>query len=73
MKDCYQMRNFSSTAAIILALESEEIRGLSMTRAELQTKDQTLLTKLTSFVKSERAYRTVLNSSDNPCVPYLGK
>jgi hypothetical protein len=67
------MRNYSSTAAIIVALESESIRCLYETLAELEAQDEKLLSKLSKFVKSEKAYRKALNSSKDPCIPRLGK
>jgi RasGEF domain len=72
-KDCFQMRNFSSTAAIIVALESEPIRCLSATFGQLEARDRKLLSKLSKFVKSEPAYRKALNLSEDPCVPRFGK
>jgi hypothetical protein len=67
------MRNYSSAAAIIAALESEPIQCLYETLAELETRDHKLLSRLSKFVKSEAAYRKALNSSKDPCIPRLGK
>jgi hypothetical protein len=67
------MRNYSSTAAIIVALESESIQCLHETLAELEVQDHKLLSRLSKFVKSEEAYRKALNSSEDPCIPRLGK
>jgi hypothetical protein len=66
------MRNFSSTAAIVVALESEFVQCLPETLAELESQDKMLLAKLSSFVKSESAYRTALDSSADHCIPRLG-
>jgi hypothetical protein len=67
------MRNYSSTTAIIAALESESIRCLYETLAELEAQDKKLLSKLSKFVKSEKAYRKALKSSEDPCIPRLGE
>jgi hypothetical protein len=66
------MRNFSSMAAIVVALESEPIQCLLETLRELETQDRKLLAKLSSLVRSESAC-AALNSSDDPCVPRLGE
>ena len=73
MKDCYRIRNFSSTVAIILALESEPIQCLAETLRELETEDKALLEKLSKFVKSKQGYFTALRSLEDPCVPRLGE
>jgi hypothetical protein len=72
-KECFEMRNYSSTAAIMAALEWEHIQCLSETLEELEARDQKLLSKLSRFVNSEPAYRKALDSSEDPCVPHLGK
>jgi hypothetical protein len=66
------MRNFSSAAAIIVALESQPIQRLYETLAELEAEDRKLLSKLSESVKPEQAYRKALNSSEDPCIPRLG-
>ena len=67
------MRNFSSTAAIIVALESEVIQCLSETHRELETQDKALLGRLSDFAKSKEAYIAALRSPEDPCVPRLGE
>jgi len=65
------MRNFSSTAAIIVALESEPIQCLAETLKELETRDKVLLKKLRGFSKSKEEYFTTIRSSEDPYVPRL--
>ena len=67
------MRNFSSAAAIVIALESEAIQCLAETLRELATQDKTLLGSLSTLVKSKQAYFTALGSLEDPCVPRLGE
>ena len=67
------MRNFSSMAAIIVALESEPIQCLVETLRKLETADKKLLERLSYFVKSEQEYFNALRSPDHPYIPRLGE
>ena len=67
------MRNFSSTAAIMVALQSDHLKCLSETLRTLDSNDKTMLAELSSFVKSEQAYHTAISSSQDPYIPCIGK
>jgi hypothetical protein len=70
---CYELRNFSSMAAIVIALESEVIQCLKETLKELEASDRTLQAWLDDFVRTESAYHTALNSSEESSVPRLSQ
>src|SRR5438270_527008 len=67
------MRNFSSAAAIVMALDSEFIQCLKETLAELDGSDKALQTKLKGLVNDEKLYCTALDSSKELCVPCLSQ
>jgi hypothetical protein len=66
------MRNFSSLAMIMDALEAWVVRDLFLTFEELAATDQRLLAELKEFHRSEQSYREAINSG-HPCVPRLGE
>ncbi|KAH9483782.1 Serine/threonine-protein kinase STY17 [Psilocybe cubensis] len=77
--ECRKLRNFGSLVAIAIALHSNPIERLRLTKAELTPQMQAKLDSLGDIINPDgnhRAYREALNEATNPeekgcCIPWL--
>jgi hypothetical protein len=75
-QECRRMRNFSSASAIVKALQSSQLKRLTVTYKKLPDvckKTLTELEVLTAEAGDLKAYRETLASSSSACVPVLGE
>jgi son of sevenless-like protein len=73
LQECRKLRNFSSMAAIISALQSDAVQRLTKTKKEVPDRLMAGLEKLVRPDNNFQSYQAALKESAAPCVPWLGE
>ena len=76
IQECRELGNFSSVVAIVVALQSQLVTQLKLTRREVDRHQLRKLEKLETLMSDaphHRPYHEALAKSSKSCLPYIGK